>query len=353
MAADLYSLAESAVGGSADDQLSLYRGLIDQLTLLNSASGNSMLNPTNGAQSASTKPPSAGTIAVSAANGTYVVQITPASQSISATIYQEVSYSPIKNFGAQVTTLDASTSTHYTIPFPGGNLFIRFRSSYDKSTWNSYTLATQTAVASGLQSSAASEPNTPLNISNYAFVDSVDAGATANVRVFGAAGPYTQYAGVKGAVETILPSATIVNAEHGATDLVAYDGEQYAIKPTLPGVFPDTNTPIGQVSVVGSGSPTLPIITPVISGGHIIGATFTPGSGLTQAPTLTVADTGGGTGAVIIAIISGGVMTGYNLQAVGQGYTGATTITASGGIFSGATGGGQTAGGNGGRLTKV
>lgn len=351
--ADLSSLIESAVGGSKEDQRSLFYALADQLTMLNTSTGNSPLNPTNGAQSASAPPPAQGVMTVQAANGSFVVQIANAAQTIAGPIYNEISYSPTKNFGANVTILPLSTDTHYTIPNPGATLFIRFRSTRDKVKFNNYVLASQTAMSSGLQSSAATENNVALNISNYAFVDSIDAGATADVRVYGAAGPYKQYAAVKGTAESILPSATIVNAAHGATDLVAYDGEQYAVESTLPGIFPDTHTPIGQVSVVGSGSPTLPILTPVISSGHIIGATFTPGSGLTQAPILTVADSGGGTGAVIIAIISGGVMTGYNLQAVGQNYTGATTIVASGGVFAGASGGGQTSGGNGGRLTKV
>lgn len=353
MGVDIPTLIESVAAGNEDMRNLLY-AFYNQDTLLNKATGNSQVDPASGAQQSQAATPVAGTIAVSGANGTYQVSIANAAQSgVNTAIYNEVSYSPIKSFGQSVTVLPASTATTVTVPNPGQSLFFRFRSSFDRQNWNSYTLAATTPISSNLQSSAASENNVSLNQSNYAYVDSVSVGATADVRVYGAAGPYNGYTKNLGGVESPRPSATIVNAAHNSTQIVAYDGEQFQIASTLPGVFSDTFEPVGQVSVVGSGSPTLPVVTPILSAQHLIGATFTPGSGLTQPPTLTVSDTGGGTGAVILAIIAGGVMTGYDIQAAGENYTGATIITATGGVFSGATGGGTASGGNGGRLTKI
>lgn len=346
---DIPTLIERLYGDNEPARTLAY-AFHDQLTLLNQSTGNNWVQPANTTQKPSTTPPATGTIAVSGANGLYQYSIGNATQAVNATIYNQVAYSPIKSFGQNVTTLPITAATSGTVPNPGATLFFRTRWSYDRATWSSWVLAQTTAVSSNLQSSAASENNTPLNQSNYAFIDSVTAGATANVRVYGAAGPYNGFTSVKGGVESAQPSATIVNVAHGTTQVLAYDGEQYQLKPTLPGAFPDTWTPTGTVSVVGTGTPTLPTVTPILSGGHLIGATFTAGSGLTQPPTLTVSDTGGGTGAVIVAIISAGAMTGYTIQAAGSGYSGATIITASGGVFSGATGGGQSAGGNNGRL---
>lgn len=339
--ADIQSII-AAISLKDSDHGLVLQGLYDSVTALNKATGNTP-----------TAPPAVGTLNVSAANGTYVIAVTPASQGgLQGTVYNEISYSTIQSFGQSVTTLPLSAATHFTIPNPGATLYFRLRCTFDQSSYSSYALGTS-PVASNLQSSAASENNVVLNQSNYAYIDSIAGSTTAEVRIYGAAGPYNGWTGLKGETETARPSATIVNVPFGSTRLAAYNGSEYQLGTVLPQVFGDPLTLVGQVSVVGSGSPTLPTLTPILSAGHLIGATFTPGSGLTQPPTLTVADTGGGTGAAITAIVAGGAMTGYTLTAAGASYTGATTITASGGVFAGATGGGTASGGNGGRLTKI
>lgn len=353
---DFSSLIESAIGSgnvSTEDLRNLLYAMSDQFTLLNTATGNATLNPVNSAQASQAPPPPPGAIHVDGANGIYQITITNQKTAINGIVYHEVSYSPNKSFAQNVSILPVSAANSMTVPDPGNQLYFRLRSSYDQANWSNYIMAATTPVASGLQSSAASANNTPLNQSNYAFVDSIDAGAAANVRVYGASGPYTSFVSVKGTEEKVLPSATIVNVPHGTSRIVSYDGDQYRVSSTLPGVFPDDWIPIGNVSVVGSGSPTLPTLTPILQSGHLIGATFTPGAGLTSAPTLTVADSGGGSGAAITAIVSGGKMTGYQITAAGENYTSNTSITAAGGVFAGASGGGQTAGGNGGRLTNI
>lgn len=349
------SLIESVAAGNEDMRNLLY-AFYNQDTLLNKATGNSQVDPSTGAQQPKTAPPIAGSIAVSGANGTYQVSITNAAQGgVNAAIYNEICYSPIKSFGQSVTVLPASTATTVTVPNPGQTLFFRFRASFDRQNWNSYTLAATTPISSNLQSSAASENNTPLNQSNFMYVDSIDAGATADVRVYGAAGPYNGGITVKGGVETPAPSATIVNAAHGSTQIVAYDGDDFQIASTLPGVFADDWTPIGQVSVVGSGSPTLPTFTPIVQGGYVTGLAFTPGSGLTEAPLITISSSGSGAGATATCTVAGGVCTGTQITNPGNGLyvTGTTTAASTGGVFSGATGGGTANGGNGGRLTKI
>jgi len=356
MSIDIPTLIES-LSGNNEDQRNLYYAFYSQLQLLNKATGNSQVNPVNSKQAPSTPPPAVGTISVSGANGTYQVSLTNAAQGgVNATLYNQISYSPIKSFGENVTTTEPSSATTATFPNPGQTLFFRARWSFDRVTWSSWVLAATTAVSSNLQSSAASENNTVLNQSNYAYIDSIDPSGGATVRIYGAAGPYNGWTGVKGGEETPLPSASIINVEYGSDQIAAYDGEQYQVGTTLPQVFSDKWTPVGQVSVVGTGTPTLPILTPVLSssGGHVISATFTSGAGLTEPPVLTVTDPGGpGTGAVLQAIIAGGAMTGVQVLNPGADYDTNTAITATGGVFGGATGGGTASGGNGGRLTKI
>lgn len=204
-------------------------------------------------------------------------------------------------------------------------------------------------IDAGFQSSSATENNVPLNITNYAHVDSVDAGTSANVRVYGKAGPGASYPSNKGPVETIRPSATIINAPYKSQLVVAL-GENYQVTNTLPEVFADSNVPVGAVSVVGSGAVTLPTITPIITAGGIVGYNVTSGgNGLTADVDLTI--TGSGTGATTGAqVITSGVLISVQPGNPGSGYGGGTTVIASGGVYSGATGGGQSIGGNGGRF---
>ena len=205
-------------------------------------------------------------------------------------------------------------------------------------------------VSAGLQSSAASDAATVLNQTNFANVDSVAAGATAIVRVFGKAGPNTQYPAVKGAAETILPSATIINVPLSSTQVVGYDGENYQSRGTLPEQLMDGITPTGTVSVVGGGAVTLPVIVPYEVSGAILGYNVTnQGNGLTANVVINVVGTGVGatTGT---QVISGGKLLSVAPGNIGSGYGVGTTCTVSGGTYSGATGGGQNIGGNGGRF---
>jgi hypothetical protein len=352
---DIPTLIES-LSPNNEDQRNLYYAFYNQFQLLNKATGNNFSTPVNSTQKASTQPPNVGSISVSGANGVYQANVVNASQGgVNATLYNQVRYSPIKSFGQSVTTMEPSTATSVTVPNPGQTLFFQARWSFDRVNWSSWVLAATTAIASNLQSSAASENNTVLNQSNYLYVDSIDAGATANVRVYGAAGPYNGGTTIKGGAETAAPSATIVNVAHNTNQIVAYDGEQYQVASTLPGVFSDSLTPIGQVSVVGTGTPTLPTFTPIVSGGYVTGLAFTPGSGLTEAPIITISSSGSGAGATATCTVAGGVCTATQITNPGNGsYTaGTTSASSTGGVFGGATGGGTASGGNGGRLTKI
>lgn len=206
-------------------------------------------------------------------------------------------------------------------------------------------------IEAGLQSSKAIEDNIPLNTTNYANVDSVAVGGTANVRVYGTSGPGTQYPSVKGAQETIQPSATIINIPLGSNRVVAFDGSNYQVENTLPEVLADGNVPTGYVSVVEAGTVSLPTVTLNVTGGHITSAEITSyGSGLTQNPTWTITDASG-TGATMISSgVEAGSITGVQITNSGSGYSATPTATAAGGVFSGASGGGTAIGGNGGRL---
>lgn len=345
---------DSAAKGNPEAMRTLLNAFSSQISAIAVGTGVQLLEPTSGAQPQTpvTPTPPQVQIGVTGANGAYTISITPPSQTISATLYYEVSYSTASNFG-NATVLPLTPSTGFTYNAPGTSLFWRVRASYDKSHFGAYSPAGTTVISAGLQSSAATENANVLNQTNYATVDSQANGTgSANVRVFGPSGPGFMYPAVKGSVETIMPSATIVNVPLSSSQVVAHDGSTYQVQPTLPQVLADGMTPTGSVSVVGSGAVTLPVITPIVISGFILGLNYTPGSGLTEPPILTIADPGGtGSGAVITSVVSGGAMVGYNIGNPGNGhYDSATTVTASGGTSGGTVGGGQAIGGNGGRL---
>lgn len=210
-------------------------------------------------------------------------------------------------------------------------------------------------ISSGRQSSSATEDAVVLNQTNYANVDSVSnaANTSANVRIYGKAGVHTQYPRVKGNQETILPSATIINVPYVSDQVVGYDGENYQVRGTLPEVLADGMSPIGAVSVVGSGGIVLPVVTVTINGSGVVTSwnVVSGGSAISDDLTLTPPPQVGAGGAPGAQTIVHGVLTAIANGTPGVGGTpGTFPVGVSGGVFAGATGGGQSIGGNGGRL---
>ncbi len=326
-------------------------GMYDELDSLHQATGTNFLNPVNNSQSGASAPPPQASLSVVGSNGAFSGSITNPSQSINKTLWHEVSYSTSSSFSSGVTTLPLTTATNFQVSAPGQNVYFRLRSSYDKKNWNSYTFQSG-SVAAGLQSSAATEPNVPLNQTNYANVDSKAAGSSANVRVYGTAGPGTMYPSVKGSQESILPSATVIGVPFNTNPVVAYDGQNYQVRSTLPEVFADHLTPVGTVSVVGSGTVTLPTVSLVLgTGGAVIGWNVTSqGNGLTGPVTLSINTTGGSGATPGVQTIQNGKLISIAPGNPGAGYSSGDTVNVSGGVFSGATGGGRSIGGNGGRF---
>lgn len=275
-----------------------------------------------------------------------------------AQIFHELSSSATPQFDTSggVTTYPPSTATSYTFPVPNQTLYWRIRSTHDLKTWNSYQLFQSkngviAAVSSGALSSSTAANNLSLNQSNFANVDSVAAGGTASVRIYNSiSGPNHNWVRAVGPNTEVLPAGTIINVTYGTNPFVAFDGEQYQLKAQMPQTFTDHWKPVGRVSVLANGGAfAFPALTPIIQAGHIIGASFTAGNGMTAPPVLTVFDSGGGIGAVLQAQITNGALTGVIVLNPGSGYTGATTITPSGGLLAFGGGGGPT-GYNGGRI---
>lgn len=332
-----------------------------QLTNLTQQTGTSSLKKVDAKSTKFSGPPAQCGLSVTGANGQFLVAITLPQQSsggsnapqnaTNAAIFQEISSSTVANFASGVTTYPVSTGTSFTFQNPGAALYWRLRSSYDQTTWNSYQVQPGGPISSGKQTSSATESNLSLNQSNFATVDSVGAGATATVRIYGSGGVGTSWTRILGNSSQVLPAGTILNIVYGSDLYIAWDGTQYQAKPGLTQTFPDGWIPVGKVSVIANGSGlTLPTFKAVVSSGAIVAIQIlTPGNGMTAPPTITITD-GSGTGATAIATIEAGACTGVTVTNAGSGYSSSPSVTASGGVAGGGSGGGGPQGTNGGRL---
>lgn len=252
---DIPALIESVCKPHADvnDMRTLLLAFYAQHNVHNQSNGTNWLSPTSSTQKAAGLPPPAATASAQGANGAYTLNIQNPDLAVNKTIYHEVSYSPVKNFSQDVTTLPKTAQTSVVIPNPGQSLFIRYRSSFDGQHWNSHQLVQQSAVESGLQSSAATSNAIPLNQTNYATVVAQGSvGGAPTIQVHGVGGPYNGYTRVKGLQQFSRPSATIINASYQSTAFVAFDGKKYQVANSLPGTFPDSWEPVGVADVNGT-----------------------------------------------------------------------------------------------------
>ena len=242
-----FDLIESAIAGNKNDLRTLLQQLSANDTQQQAALG---LPSSTTRQNAAPPPPAA--LSVAGANGAFNVTVSPSAATQPGTVWHEISSSPVKGFTSGVAVHALTTATNLTVNAPKQNLFFRVRSSYNKTVFNQPVLHGQTAVGSGLVSSAATNEAGAFNQTNYAVVTSTLEGSAAAIQISGPGGALTNPTAVKGGAESPLPGATILNVSPGSQQFVAWDGARYSLHPTLADVFDDALTPVGAVTV-GSG----------------------------------------------------------------------------------------------------
>lgn len=351
------SVALALPAGPQEDFRTLMQAVWKNIVTL--SPGGQLLRP-GGAQAGSGTPPAGIQFSVAGANGAFTISIQNPKGSTGNNIWHEVSYSTVKSFAQSTkgspTVMPPTTGTSIQIPSPGTTYFFRLRSSFDLVTWSNYQYASTASVSSGLVSSAATSEAGAFNQTNYGIVTSTAVGSTAEVSIQGASGPLTSLVAQKGPQQRILPGATVLGVTPGSDQFVGFDGRHYILRPTLAGVLSDDGmTPIGKVSVVNTATPTPPVITPILSGGQILGYNvISGGAGASQPYNLSLGSTGGGSGATFGAqTIVAGVLISVGSGNPGTGYSGGTTVIVAGGSGGGTPGGGTAVGGNGGRMTAV
>ena len=120
---------------------------------------------------------------------------------------------------------------------PNVTRFFRLRSSYDRKNWNQWQIFLSTlqcgpvGVASGALRSIAQMFAPPGNSTNFATVDSIDAGASATIRVYGTGGVGSSWqrqtgntlVGPDNTPNTVFPGASLTGFAYTTTYTVFYD----------------------------------------------------------------------------------------------------------------------------------
>ncbi len=246
------SIARNLPPSARDD----FRNLMNECVLANltalSPGGN--LLQIGGPKAGSSAPPVGVSHQATGANGVVTVSIANPSTPQGTPIWHEYSYSPLASFTKNVTTLPPTTSTSITIPAVGANVFGRLRSSFDRKTWTKYQLSSTSPIDAGYVESSALSAGAAFNQTNFALVQSQTSGGATTIAVNGTGGNFTPYTAVKGSIQSMRPSATIVGLELGTNQFLGWDGEQFQISPSLAGVFPDDLEPVGAITA-GSSTP--------------------------------------------------------------------------------------------------
>ena len=194
--------------------------------------------------------------------------------------------------------------------------------------------------SAGLVGSGKVYPGIQLNATNFAAVDSVDAGSSATVRIYGASGgvgtSWTRKVG--STTEGPFPSGNVTGLSYNTHYNIMYDGTQFYAYTDLPSTLPDNLKYVGSLTTVPSSGGATATATALLNGTGVNSVTVNNGgTGYTSAPTVALTG-GGGTGATATATIASGVVTSVTITNAGTGYTSAPTVAFSGGGGSGAAG---------------
>jgi hypothetical protein len=250
-----------------DDQLGLIDGFLD--------------DPTDGTAN-KPAPPAAGFV-VKGVDGKFEIQITlpQDAQPQTVTLYRasfffdrnraradlvhqvQSATNMLFDSSGNVTTYGPTPETSLSITNPNVTLFWRLRSSYDQLNWNDWQIFSSASacgpigVSSGFLRSTSGAPNMSVNSSNNATVNSIDAGSSVTIRVYGPGGPGTSWTRFDGqAGQTTIPSGTLTGRLYNTTYWVVYAADTGYATYTLDqfnNVLMDQLLWAGKITTVSSG----------------------------------------------------------------------------------------------------
>jgi hypothetical protein len=244
----------------ADDPL-VYEALKSVVAAVNSLGQrlNVDPHPASASTSGMNLPPPAppASIAVTGARGVFSVALAPGAGNTTPISYfveaaSDAVFSPANTViyplgGARVANVALGNVTRYW----------RARAKYIESDYSPYvyfgTQAAPTAVVGGLTGSGDQPSNVPFNQTNFATVDSIDAGGSATVRIYGTGGVGSSWTRQVGSATTTYSAGTITGLSYSTTYYVYWNGSAYLASASFPATLPDGYVWVGKVTTVASG----------------------------------------------------------------------------------------------------
>ncbi len=109
------------------------------------------------------------------------------------------------------------------------------------------------ATTMAVTTSANLPANVPENNQNFATVDSIDAGASATVRIYGAGGVGTSWTRQTGYGTQTLPYGTIASLAYSTVYYIIWNGSGYVAETSFPNALADNYIWAGKVTTVAAG----------------------------------------------------------------------------------------------------
>ena len=233
-----------------DDMRRLLNGIAGRLAIYDDQLGiiDGFLDDPSAATASKPAPPAAGFV-VTGVDGSFEIQITLPQDAHpqTVTLYQrsllfdrnraradmmhqiQSATNMLFDASGNVTSYGPTPETSLSITNPNVTLFWRLRSSYDQLNWNDWQIFSSAAacgpigVSSGFLRSTSAAPNMAVNSTNNATVNSIDAGSSATIRVYGPGGPGTSWIRFDGqGGQTTIPSGTLTGRAYATTYWVVY-----------------------------------------------------------------------------------------------------------------------------------
>jgi hypothetical protein len=164
---------------------------------------------------------------------------------------------------------DALFSPANTVIYPLGGALVanvalgnvtrywRARAKYIESDYSPYvyfgTRANPVAVVGGLVGSTDQASNAPYNTTNNATIDSIDAGTSATIRIYGPGGVGSSWIRYTGSAQTTMLSGSITGQSYSTKYFVYWNGTNFAASTTYIPIIPDSYVFVGTVTTVAQG----------------------------------------------------------------------------------------------------
>ena len=201
-------------------------------------------------------PAAPASLTVSASAGTFRITLGASPGSTSAALYF-LEAAGDAAFGAGDTTVyPLGSSLVANLSLGNVTLYFRARAKYPDSDYSPYVIfggSTPAGIVGGLVDSGNLSVNVPLNSTNNATVDSVDAGSSATIRIYGPGGVGSSWMRFSGQGTETYPAGSITGLAYSTSYYVVWSGSAYFAFTQQSQVMSDSYVFVGKPTTVASG----------------------------------------------------------------------------------------------------